>query len=312
MHQRQRTRRLAQRLLQTVLTACLCSTASSVIEARVVLVPEAPITLTRDVSIFEVDAPIEVFAGDMVSTSLKMGGAQLKDDSGTLAELGVGTRVAIGDGQPGSQRIGRPGSLRALSLLSGWIKVARTNAGAAYDPLRIDTPAVRLSFQHGSTVVRAMRAATSVYVETGMAEATMPDLPAAPEKLTADQFADREMGKNIKQAGRPSPEFVDQMPVNFRDPLRPLPHGPTRVLEPDQGRQVSYADISEWLTSSLPLRSTFVPRFGILLRSKPFRAQLQQRVKDLPEWKQVLYPKKPRKPSAIHPTTYAPAAKEAL
>jgi hypothetical protein len=306
MHLPPRARTLAVQLLRTGFIACFGFLASGTSEARVVLVPEAPVTLVRDISVFEVDTPIDVFPGDILTTHPQKGGAQLKDDAGTLAELGVATHVAIGDGQP---RTGS-GTLSALSLLSGWVKVARVGTAALHAPVRIDTPALQLSLQPGSTVIRATPVATSVYVEAGAVQASMPDMAdkrPSPQELTTDQFALRELGQPLKRAGRPSPEFVGHLPVIFRDPLRPLQHAPIHDLAPTQGHQTSYAEISEWLTSTLSLRSTFVPRFRSLLHSKPFRTQVEQHVSDLPEWRRVLYPKKSLAP---RPTRYARPEKE--
>jgi hypothetical protein len=285
---------------------CLGCLASGASEARVVLVPEAPVTLVRDISIFEVDAPIDVLPGDILTTSPQKGGAQLKDDAGTLAELGVATHVALGDGRAASSS----NALTALSLLSGWAKVARVATASSRGPMRIDTPALQLSLQPGSTVINATPTTTSVYVEAGTVEASLPETSesrTAQHELTADQFAQRELGRPLQQAGRPSPEFVSRLPVIFRDPLRPLQHAPIQNLAPTQGRQTTYAEVSEWLTSSLPLRSTFVPRFRALLHSKPFRTQVEQHVSDLPEWRRVLYPKKSLAP---RPTRYARPEKE--
>jgi hypothetical protein len=306
MHLPPSARTLAVRLLRTGFITCFGFLASGASEARVVLVPEAPVTLVRDISVFEVDTPIDVFPGDILTTNPQKGGAQLKDDGGTLAELGVATRVAIGDGRPrtGSNTLG------ALSLLSGWVKVARAGTAALHDPVQIDTPALQLSVRPGSTVVRAAPTATSVYVEAGAVQVSSPDRAGkrpAPQELTADQFALSELGQPLKRSGRPSPEFVDHLPVIFRDPLRPLQHAPTRDLALAQGHQTSYAEVSEWLTSTLPLRSTFVPRFRSLLHSKPFRTQVEQHVSDLPEWRRVLYPKKSLAP---RPTRYARPEKE--
>jgi hypothetical protein len=289
------------------------SFASAASEARVVLVPEAPVTLVRDVSVFQIDTPIDVFPGDILTTDAQKGGAQLKDDGGTLAELGVATHVAIGDGRPenGGDALG------ALSLLSGWIKVARVGAAPSHAPVRIDTPALQLSVRPGSTVIRATPTATSVYVEAGAVQASMTDVAnmsnmadrrAAPQELAADQFAVRELGQPLKSSGRPSPEFVEHLPVIFRDPLRPLRHAPIQSVALTPVHQTSYAEVSEWLTSSLPLRSTFMPRFRPLLHSKPFRAQVEQHVSALPEWRRVLYPKKSL---GSRPARYARPEKEA-
>lgn len=307
MHFSPRVRTLAVRIRRMGLITCLCSLVPAASEARVVLVPEAPVTLVRNVSIFEVDAPIDVLPGDILTTSSQKGGAQLKDDGGTLVELGVATHVALGDGRA----VSRGDALTALSLLSGWAKVARVSAVSSRDLMRIDTPALQLSLQPGSMVIDATPAATSVYVETGAVEASLPDLPesrTAPHELTADQFAQRELGRPLQQAGRPSSEFVGRLPVIFRDPLRPLQHGQIQNMAPAQGHQATYNEISEWLTSSLPLRTTFVPRFRSLLHVKSFRTLVEQHVSDLPEWRRVLYPKKSLVP---RPARYARPEKEA-
>lgn len=304
MHDPEYAQRLVARILLTSLAACLCGSASAVCEAHVVLVPEAPVTLIRDVSIFEVNGPIDVRPGDLISTNAQKGSAQLRDDGGELAALGAGTRVAIGNG---SALGAAAETLGAISLLSGWLKVANVGAAPAHDPLRIDTPALHLSLRQGSAVIRAASDTTSLYVETGVVEASIPDTHTTPHALMSDQFAQRALGRPLVQAERPLPAFVDQMPVAFRDPLRPLPNIATNDLPPAQRRAAGYEDLRDWLTCSLPVRATFVPRFQGLLHSKPFRQVVQQHVSELPDWRRALYPKKP---SAARPASYARIVKE--
>jgi hypothetical protein len=273
--------------------ACLCA-APLVQAAQAVLFPEGPVTLIRGTSVFVVDAPLLVEPGDIFTTGVH-GAAQLEDGI-TIAALGSETRIAVDVVPSGANA----DALDALSLLAGWIKVERGTA-AAPGQLTVDTVVLRAALSHGAAVIHANANAASLFVETGSITLALPGTANAPQLLNAERYAQRESDKPLETRARPTPAFVGELPLAFRDPLASIAARPqAKAAAPVQGRVVAYADIAEWLASPLAVRSTFVARFRPLARTEPFRTQIRRNLRNLPEWRPVLCPPRPaplRRPS---------------
>ncbi|MGF6851332.1 hypothetical protein [Paraburkholderia sp. CI3] len=290
MNQSQCAQPGAAQFLLAAMTLCVCATAAACTEAgHLTLAPEAPVTLIRGTSMFVVDAPVVLLPGDLLATDAHPGAARLADDSGMLAALGPQTHIAI---TPRPRTANQPAH-ESLSLLSGWLKVAYKGADTA-EALGIDTPALHTTIQRGSTVIHATSTETELFVETGNVVVSVPEAPAAPMALGGDLYLQRIVGQQPEQQARPASGFVDQLPTPFRDPLAPLPLRAS-ALTPvqSQAQQVTYADLADWLTSSLPIRRTFVFRFRGLAQREPFHSSIGRNLLTLPEWWPVLYP--PRK-----------------
>jgi hypothetical protein len=265
------------------------------------LVPEAPVTIVRGTSKFEADQPVAVETGDLLATDGQHG-AQIEDDHGTIAALGHSTRVGVET--PASRDA--TGSL-ALSLLAGWLKVARVGEPAAAQ-VTIDTSALRAVLEAGSAVIQGSGSSTAIFVETGNLALTFPDAPDAALSLGSDHYLQRDAGQSPVQSGRPAPAFVSGLPANFRDPLAPIARAhPVKAVPPPAGMPVTYADIADWLGCSLPVRRTFVTRFRALARTEPFRSDLRAHLHELPEWRPVLYPPRvqPHRRSTARPPAEA-------
>lgn len=287
------TSRIAAWLRRGTLAACLC--VSPFTQASgLLLLPDGPVTLIRGTSVFAVDAPLATQPGDILTTSGQLG-AQLEDANGTMVALGPQTRLSIDASPHGDDATG----LSSLSLLTGWIKLARTGAGGA-GPLQLDTSSIRIALRQGSSAVHATGTSSALFVETGSAVVTLPDSRDAPQTIAADRYLEREPGKPPVLSARPAAAFVSQLPVTFRDPLAPLTplaaHNQTKPVTPVQGRPVVYGDLADWLACNLPVRHTFVSRFRTLIHTEPFRTQIRLNLHALPEWRPVLYPPPPPPP----------------
>ncbi|WP_250475496.1 FecR domain-containing protein [Caballeronia sp. GAFFF1] len=263
------------------LLACLCA-ASAAHAAHATLTPEGPVTLIRATTVYRVNAPVALEPGDLLATG-PQAGAQIQYDDGTLAALAADTRLAVD----------ATASTDSLALLSGWTKVTRTHALPS-SALSIDTTAWRAMLSDGSAVVHADAVSVSLFVESGSIVLTVTGRGERPQPVSGERYVQRapsDAGKPLATQPRPAPEFIAAMPAPFRDPLGPIVR---RTAAKDDaladGRTASYADIGDWLTASLPLRRTFAARFRPLAQARPFRAQVQQHLRDLPDWRRVLCP----------------------
>ncbi|WP_168788015.1 hypothetical protein [Paraburkholderia aromaticivorans] len=276
-----------------MLAACLCVTPFTH-AAALLLLPEGSVTLIRGTSVFEVNALLVTQPGDILTTDAQLG-AQLEDGTGTLVALGPQTQLAI-DTPPHAEDAS---ALPSLSLLTGWIKLARTGAGDT-GPLLLDTPSLHIALRQGSSATHATGTSSALFVESGGAIVTMRDTRDAPQTIITDRYLERDFGKPPRLAVRPAAAFVDQLPVTFRDPLSPLTpralHNQTKPVTPVQGRPVAYADLADWLACNLPVHRTFVPRFRALIHTEPFRTQIRLNMHTLPEWRPILCPPPPLPP----------------
>ncbi|MFL9961249.1 hypothetical protein PQR02_09055 [Paraburkholderia sediminicola] len=299
------TSRMVAWLRRGTMAACLCVTPLTHASA-LLLLPEGSVTLIRGTSVFAVDAPLATQPGDLLTTDAQSG-AQLEDANGTLVALGPLTRLSIDAPPHGEDAAGLP----SLSLLAGWIKLARAGAGGPA-PLLLDTSSIHIALRQGSSAVHATGTSSALFVETGSAVVTLPEGRDAPQTLAADAYLEREPGKPPVLSARPATAFVSQLPLPFRDPLAPLTplasHNPAKPVTPVQGRPVAYADLADWLTCSLPVRHTFVARFRALIHTEPFRTQIRLNLRVLPEWRPVLYPPPPLPPQ--RPRAPRPSAEE--
>ncbi|HEY4294989.1 MAG TPA: hypothetical protein VGM85_00805, partial [Paraburkholderia sp.] len=114
----------------------------------------------------------------------------------------------------------------------------------------------------------------------------------------------------------PDPKFVAAMPVTFRDALRPLPLPATatataRNVPVHDLRPVSYDDVSDWLGSALAVRSDpatrFTDRFRTRLSDPAFRRDVKQHIRDLPDWRPLVFPPPPRPVSRPAPFAWPSA-----
>jgi hypothetical protein len=81
------------------------------------------------------------------------------------------------------------------------------------------------------------------------------------------------------------------MPPSFRDHLASAPDVRNAgKVQPSKVREAAFADVDDWLASTLPARRRFVARFKPRLLDPDFRKQLDRKLGQSPDWKPVLYP----------------------
>lgn len=277
--------RVSSCMLALSIVLCLASVSMKCHAGAMILVPESKVHLIRDISSFDVAVPTALLPGDLLSTDDGAAGAQIEDGSGSLVALGAGTQVAIGSPPSG----GAGGQLWALSLLSGWLKVAHSVVDPCL-PLAIDTSALEINLDKGSLVLHSTHTGVALYIESGFALAAAVGGHGMQQKVTAGHYVEHDLGQPIAMLTRLPAAFVNDMPVAFRDPVGAAPvRAPVQALS-GEARKVEYDDIAYWLVSHLELRHTFVSRFQSLAGDKTFVAQIRRHVRDLPDWRPIVFP----------------------
>lgn len=252
----------------------------------ILTVAEQPVRLIRGAAIHKGVKGTAVQRDDIIETGAA--GAQIEAGKDTIVALGPQTRLfVLGLGQDA-----RNGT--ELALLQGWVKVASSAPKRAL----VTTPALQVNVPRGATIVQAKygrdAGSDAVFVEEGAQQAARVSdkgKPGAPVKLVVEQFAFVDPAKPVLQVGRPSREFIAEMPRAFRDRLvQAPPLAGAGKTPPAKERDVSFADVSPWMLSTLPVRRNFVSRFKGRLSDPEFKAELDQALGQTPEWRFILRP----------------------
>jgi hypothetical protein len=269
-----------------LLFACLMLAAFTVRAGEpapraVLTLADQPLRLIRGAAVYKAGGGVAVQKDDILET--EAAGAQVEAGADAIVALGPQSRVLVAslaaDGK----------SPVELELLQGWIKVYAKGRRAS-----VVTPALQVTFVSGSTIVHAGASQDAVFAEEGGQQAARVDdtgKAGAALKLPAEQYAGIDTSKPQPVAGRPPRAFVSAMPPSFRDHLAPAPdvRNPGKV-QPSKVREAEFADVADWLASTLPARRRFVARFKPRLLDPDFRKQLDRKLGQGPDWKPVLYP----------------------
>jgi hypothetical protein len=269
-----------------LLFACLMLAAFAVRAGepapRVVLtLADQPLRLIRGAAVYKAGSGVAVQKDDILETDAA--GAQVEAGADAIVALGPQSKVLVANlAADGKSPV-------ELELLQGWIKVYAKGRRAS-----IVTPALQVTFASGSTIVHAGGDQDAVFAEEGEQQAARVDdrgKAGAVLKLPAEQYAGVDANKPQPVAGRPPRAFVSAMPPSFRDHLAPVPdvRNPGKV-QPSKVREAEFADVDDWLASTLPARRRFVARFKPRLLDPDFRKQLDRKLGQGPDWKPVLYP----------------------
>lgn len=274
---------------------------------------DAPVTIIHATSVYQAEAGQRLSVDDIVENP-SGGVVQLQDEGGNIVALGHDTKVLLARDAH-------------VALLRGWLKLVHMCTVANCDTPIVETERTRFTpVDRTALVIAATPAdydnADAVFCESGSAQVFAPETSRgkpARVQVNVHQFALRAGASDtITVSASPDPAFVATMPVMFRDALRPLPMPLAAYLRnvPDRNaRLVSYADISQWLVSTLAVRTDpatrFVNRFRARLTDPAFRRDIRQHVRDLPEWRVLVFPP-PRLASrgvafevlSAYPTTY--------
>lgn len=259
---------------------------------------EGPLRLIRGTSVSLGMESMQVRQGDMLETG-ERAFAQMELAGGAIVALGPSSRLYLLRPSAG----GKGGDSAAeLILLSGWLK-AESGAGAA--TFRYETLSLAAATGNGALVFHTNESGCDVFVESGAAtidEVTTEGHARDPKPGKAGQFFSHHGGKGVTVLPRPTPAFIDGMPVAFRDTLPSrLAHFKGKPAEPKVQHTVSYPEVEHWLTMPSAWRHGLVERFEPRLKDSEFRKQLEAHLNQYPEWGPILHPEK-------HPPENAPAS----
>ena len=260
------------------LFACLMlvATALRAAEPRAVLtLAEQPVRLIRGAAVYKAGSGVAVQKDDILET--EAAGAQVEAGADEIVALGPQSRVLVAslaaDGK----------SPVELELLQGWAKVYAKGRRAV-----VVTPALQVTVPTGSTIVHAGGGLEAVFAEEGEQQVSRAGTVL---KLAVEQYAGIDADKRQLVTSRPPRAFVSAMPPAFRDHLARVPGVKNAgKVAPVKERDAAYADVDDWLASTLPARRRFVARFKPRLSDPDFRKQLDRALGQGPDWKPVLHP----------------------
>ena len=292
-------RRLA--LLALALGTCLADAKSPAagFNGLVSIADGDPFTIVRGDTLLNGSKGVTLLAGDIVETGP---GAFLAIESqgGNLVGIGPSTGVYF---------LPR-GDVTALLVLKGWVKVdVRSEA------MRVAGRRLGIQGHQAVIVLFADEQSDAVFDEQGSARLLLRDDTATrlDKETGANQFFHRGDRTGLDSRLRPSAEFVERMPIAFRDPLPG--NAPTRLTKvaPQLVRAVTYSDIQTWLTIPRDWRGGFIERFRARLKDPAFFAAMDAHLALHPEWTTILHPPPPPEPdrrdrsqSSSQPTPPAP------
>lgn len=177
-----------------------------------------------------------------------------------------------------------------LNVIKGWVKVDTASPSAPLE-VRSSGPLLGAVSHSGTYVLHVGAGADQVFYESGDVALWLPVPDGTGTTATSRQgeFTARGAG-GLRSRRGVDPAFLNELPGAFRDPL---PTGLADTVhantEPQRIRDVTYADIADWLTAPLEWRRGFVERFRPRLRDTAFRRALDARISVHPEWQPLLH-----------------------
>lgn len=243
-----------------------------------------PFTLIRGDTLATGSAGVTLVGGDILET---------QPGNFLVIEVRGGSLLAIG---PASEVYLLPhADISTVVVLKGWVK-ADVRATSKADGLRILGTRLGVQAQKAVVLLRADTRSDCVFAEQGSGTLLMRDEAATrvDKEIQANQFLVREDKQAVVLQPRPAPDFVANMPIPFRDPLPE--HASAKLkkaAEPKAVREVSYADVQQWLTMPRDWRAGFIPRFRGRLKDQAFFAAMDAHLSQYPEWTLILHPPPP-------------------
>ena len=249
---------------------------------------DKPVRIIRGAQLFQGVNGTLLLKDDMIETGA--GGAQVELGGGDIVALGPQTRLyLVGLGQDGK-------GAADLALLQGWVKVRPGSGKGA----QLASSALQVGVASGAAIVHSEGGRDELFADEGEQLAARLDdkgKPGAPVKVPSESYAYVDAGKPLALLPRPAKTFLAAMPPPFRDRLAPGPALGKAANQPAaRERDVAFADVEDWLRSSLAVRKTFVARFRPRLKDPDFRKALDQALGQGTEWQPVLHPPPPRPP----------------
>ena len=216
--------------------------------------------------------------GDIIEVADK-GLAQIEFADGAALAMGARTRLLVV-----STLSGKPAHAEYY-VLRGALKLTGVKQDARF---RFANPVITVRPVEGDVVLVVGGGDGSVFVESGETQVTV---GPSTVRLRAGDFYTRRDGRTGAVASRPSKAFIASLPKLFFDPLPHRMAGyETRLVEPRQVGEVSYADVEAWLKAPSAIRLPLVTRFERRAADPAFRASLVKNLKYHPEWDPILNP----------------------
>lgn len=241
----------------------------------VLTLADQPLRLIRGAAVYKAGSGVAVQKDDILET--EAAGAQVEAGADAIVALGPQSRVLVANlAADGKSPV-------ELELLQGWAKVYAKGRRAS-----VVTPALQVTVPSGSTIVHAGDGLDAVFAEEGEQQVARAGTTL---KLAAEQYAGIDASKQQLVTSRPPRAFVSALPQAFRDHLARVPGVKNAgKVAPVKERDAAFADVDDWLASTLPARRRFAARFKPRLSDPDFRKQLDRALGQSPDWKPVLYP----------------------
>jgi len=245
-----------------------------------------PFTIVRGTSLNTATKGVTLAAGDMVETGA---GAFLvvEMQGGDLLGIGPSTEVYF------MQRTASDNP--TLVVLKGWVKADIRGASKGPD-VRVLGTHLGIQTHHAVVLLHVDEQSDSMFDEQGAGALLLRDEAATRTgtNTAPNQFFVREERADVISQPRPSHQFVENMPIAFRDPL---PANAAAKLKKTTGlefvRAVNYADVQQWLNMPRDWRAGFIGRFRRRLRDPAFFAAMDASMAQHPEWQPILHPPPP-------------------
>jgi hypothetical protein len=278
-------------LIAAGLVLSLCESAFSAEPVGKVTFAESNIAIIRQTTLYRAAVGTGVHDGDIVETP--DGGVQIELSPTTLMAVAAHSRVLIR-----MQNAASAGCDLLLINLNGMIKITRT-LEVAKRSICMQAAQIHAALASGSAIQRFDGSAVALFAEKG--ELSVEDMTSTataqvPIKVPAEHFAQWRSGQALKVLDRPTPEFLAAVPKSFQDELTPMAERVRDVKsEPSAQREVSYADIAEWL-KAMPQHTEFVRQFRPRLKDPEFRRQIDAELGKSASWGPILHPPPPPPP----------------
>jgi hypothetical protein len=234
-----------------------------------------PFTIIRRDTLWSASKGVALIAGDLVETGPRAF-LVVQAPEGTLIGLGPSTAVYF---------IER-GKVATLFVLKGWVK-----ADVKAAPTRVLGARLGIQGNQAVMLLYADERSNAAFDERGSMTIVLPDTAPTPvsKEPGPNHFFLRQNGLDVVSQVSPSVEFVEKMPLAFRDPLPAFPKLPGPV-PPRELRAVTYSDIQAWLTIPRDWRRGFIGRFRGRLKDSAFFAAMDAHRALFPEWIPILHP----------------------
>ena len=275
-------RRIA--LLALALWTCLAASKPTAtgFNGLVSIADGDPFRIVRGDTLLSGSKGVTLLGGDLVETGP---GAFLAIESrgGNLVGIGPSTEVYF---------LPR-GEVTVLLVLKGWVKVdVRSEA------MRLAGKRLGIQGHQAVMVLYADEQSDAVFDEQGSARLLLREDAATrfDKETGANQFFHRGDRTGVESQLRASAQFIERMPIAFRDPLPENAPTTLKKVAPQLVRAVAYSDIQAWLTMPRDWRGGFIERFRARLKDPAFFAAMDQHLALHPEWTPILHPPSPPEP----------------